>query len=142
MDDYFPEVIVLQDKVSGLILNEIVVEGKKDSTTDAKSLIDQTIQQTKVIPMEITTDKKFYFDSLKDYLKKLGTKIYHESLSEEMIDFRDGIYQGEDQLMAEEILEGLPEELIEKLMQGELNPEDLDEKTMLEIIEQLGLDFF
>jgi len=142
MDDYFPEVIVLQDKMSGLILNEIVVEGKKDSTTDAKSLIDQTIQQTKVIPMEITTDKKFYFDSLKDYLKKLGTKIYHEGLSEEMIDFRDGIYQGEDQLMAEEILEGLPEELIEKLMQGELNPEDLDEKTMLEIIEQLGLDFF
>jgi len=142
MEDYFPEVILLQDKMSGLILNEIVVEGIKDSTKEAKRLVDQTIQKTKVIPMEITTDKKFYFDSLKAYLKQLGTQIYYEGLSEEMIDFRDGIYQGEDQLTTEEMLEGLPEEIIEKLMQAEINPEDFDEKTMLEIMEQLGLDFF
>lgn len=141
-NDCFPELIVIQDKKSGQILNQVVFEGNKDPRNDAKDLIEQTIQKLKTIPMELTTDKKYYFDSLKDYLGKLGTKIYFEPMGDYMVDFANGIYQGQDQQIGEEILEHLPEELIEKLMEAELHGEELDEKTMMEIMKHLDLDLF
>lgn len=59
-----------------------------------------------------------------------------------MVDFANGIYQGQDQQVAEEMLEHLPEEFIEKLMEAELHGEGLDEKTMMEIMKHLDLDLF
>jgi hypothetical protein len=131
-----------KSKKTGQILNQVLLEGNKDPRSEAKDLIEKTIQMTKTIPMELTTDKKYYFDSLKEYLSKLGTKIYLEPMGDYMVDFANGIYQGQDQQVAEEMLEHLPEELIEKLMEAELHGEGLDEKTMMEIMKHLDLDLF
>jgi hypothetical protein len=59
-----------------------------------------------------------------------------------MVYFANGIYQGQDQRIGEEMLEHLPEELIEKLMEAELQGKELDEATMLEIMKHLDLDLF
>ena len=141
-NDCFPELIVIQDKKTGQILNQVLLEGNKDPRSEAKDLIEKTIKKSKIIPMALTTDKKYYFDSLKEYLSKLGTKIYLEPMGDYMVDFANGIYQGQDQQIGEEILEHLPEELIEKLMEAELQGKELDEATMLEIMKYLDIDLF
>jgi len=139
---FFPEMIVLQDKASGMILNQTVVEGEKDSSKSAKELIEETMNQNKIIPMEITTDRKFYYDALKDYLAGLNTKIYLEDMSEFMREFKNGIYQINEEELTERMLNELPQELIEELMKAELNNEEVDEDKLMDIIRRLDIDLF
>ena len=57
-------------------------------------------------------------------------------------EFKNGIYQINEEELTERMLNELPQELIEELMKAELNNEEIDEDKLMDIIRRLDIDLF
>lgn len=102
-DGTFPEIIILQNKLSGEVINEDVIYGISYPTEIVRGFLNQTILKNNIIPQEITTNKDVYKYRLNEYLNEIGINISKKPLSGYMNDYINYIYSSNSKKIIDKI---------------------------------------